>query len=67
LAPEAAESDYSDDEIEQIIGMAASETGLALKEIREVISENPLLVTGLAFALGILLGVSLGCVRKRYS
>ncbi|WP_455284440.1 hypothetical protein [[Eubacterium] cellulosolvens] len=56
---------YSDDEIEQIIGIGALETKFVLKEIRETIRGSPLLATGLVFAFGILVGVSLGQVRKR--
>lgn len=67
MARESRESDYSDDEIEQILGMGMSQTGFPLREIREIIVEKPLLATGLAFAFGILLGVSLGCARRTCS
>jgi len=55
---------YSDDEIEQILGMGAPEANFALNEIREVIREKPLLVTGLVFAFGILVGISLSRSHK---
>lgn len=65
MAHESGQSDYSDDEIEQILGMGAPEARFAVKEMREAIRENPLLVTGLVFAFGILIGISLGRGRKR--
>jgi hypothetical protein len=67
MTQESRESDYSDDEIEQILGTGAPEVRLTLKAIEDIISENPLLVTGVVFALGILLGVSLGSARRRRS
>lgn len=60
MAHEAKEPDYSDDEIEQILGMEGTETKLALKQIRETIRDNPLLVGALIFAFGILVGASVG-------
>jgi len=45
--------------------MGAPEARFAVKEMREAIRENPLLVTGLVFAFGILIGISLGRGRKR--
>ena len=59
MANEAKERDYSDDEIEQILGMGGPETRLMLKEMRDTIRENPLLVAALIFAMGILVGASL--------
>jgi hypothetical protein len=67
MTQESRESDYSDDEIEQILGTGAPEVRLTLKALEDIISENPLLVTGVVFALGILLGVSLGSARTRRS
>jgi hypothetical protein len=55
---------YSDDEIEQILGKGAPEAGRAVKEIRETIRQNPLLMTGLVLAFGILVGISLCRARK---
>ncbi len=65
MAREAKESDYSDDEIEQIFGMGGAETKVVLKEIRETMRENPLLVAALVFALGILVGASISHGHKR--
>ena len=59
IARKAGEGNYSEDEIEQILGMEAPEVKFALKEIRKTIKEDPLLVAGLVFAFGMLLGVSL--------
>ncbi len=59
MANEAKERDYSDDEIEQILGMGGPEAKLTLKEVRDTIRENPLLVAALIFAMGILVGASL--------
>ena len=59
MALKSGEGNYSEDEIEQILGMEAPEVKFALKEIRKTIKEDPLLVAGLVFAFGMLLGVSL--------
>jgi hypothetical protein len=59
MANEAKERDYSDDEIEQILGMGRPEARLMLKEMRDIIRENPMLVAALIFAMGILVGASL--------
>jgi len=60
MASEAKERDYSDDEIEEILGMGGPEAKLMLKQMRDTIRENPLLVAALIFAMGILVGASLG-------
>jgi hypothetical protein len=65
MVDEVKERNYSDDEIEQILGMGGPETKLRLKEMREVIRENPLLVATLVFAFGILVGVSLSRGRRK--
>jgi len=65
MADEVKERRYSDDEIEQILGMGGPETKLPLKEMREIIRENPLLVATLVFAFGILVGASLSSGRRR--
>jgi hypothetical protein len=67
MAREKERRDYSEDEIEQILGKTAPETKLALKEIEDTIRENPLLVTALVFAFGILVGSGLSRGRKRNS
>jgi len=64
MAPDAKECKYSDDEIEQILGMGGPETKLALKEIRQIVRENPLLVAALVFAFGILVGAGLSRVHR---
>jgi len=60
----SGQSDYSDDEIEEILGMSAPEVNALLKQAREIVRENPLLVTGLAFAFGLLLGAGLSRPRE---
>ena len=65
MARESKERDYSDDEIEQIFGMGGAETKVVLKEIRETMRENPLLVAALVFAFGILVGASISHGHKR--
>lgn len=57
--------EYSDDEVEAILGIGAAERSVILNEVRDTIRECPLLVTGLALALGILIGVGLSQGRKR--
>jgi hypothetical protein len=64
MAHESGQSHYSDGEIEQILGMKVLGARFSLKEIRETIREEPFLVTGLVFALGILIGISVGRVHK---
>ena len=67
MAREPGESSYSDEEIEQILGMGAPEAKFVLKAIRDAVKEDPLLVAGLVFALGILVGVGLARGhRKRH-
>ena len=65
MARKLGEGNYSEDEIEQILGMEAPEVKFALKEIRKTIKEDPLLVAGLVFAFGMLLGVSLARGHKK--
>jgi hypothetical protein len=57
------EKEFSDEELEEIIDMKAP-TEL-VKEFEAIVKESPLLVTGLVFAFGILLGVSLSSGRRR--
>jgi len=64
MTDELGQGDYSDDEIEQILGMGPPEVNIALNEIREAIREKPLLVTALVFAFGILVGISFNRSRK---
>ncbi len=65
MTREFKEGGYTDDEIEQILGMGLPETKLLLKEVRQTIDDNALLVAGLAFAFGILVGLGLGNSRRR--
>ena len=65
MAREAKEPDYSDDEIEQILGMGVPDTKATLKEIRQIIRDNPLLTAALIFSIGILVGASLSRARKK--
>ena len=65
MAHESKERDYSDDEIEQILGMGGPEAKLVLKEMRETIRENPLLVAALVFAVGVLVGASISRGHRR--
>ncbi|WP_455283930.1 hypothetical protein [[Eubacterium] cellulosolvens] len=53
---------YSEEEIEEIIWMGASEARpacLLLKKVRDTVGRNPLLAGALVFGFGILLGVLL--------
>ncbi len=65
MAREAKEPDYSDDELEEILGMGIPDTGFAFKEIRQMMRENPLLFAGLIFAFGVLVGAGLGRAHKK--
>ncbi len=62
-SPETEEKEFSDEELEEIIDMKAP-TAL-IKEFEAMVKESPLLVTGLVFAFGILIGVSLSSGRRR--
>lgn len=57
--------DYSDEEVEEIIDMHAPKDPFSVKELRAAIQDNPLLVTGLVFTFGLLLGLSFGKHRRR--
>ncbi len=67
MKSKSGQGDYSDDEIEEILGMGPSQVNVLLDQIRDSIRENPLLVTGLVFALGVLVCASLGRTRERCS
>jgi len=56
--------EYSDEELERILDMQPSDQ-ISVRQLRATIQENPLLVTGLAFTLGLLLGLTLRSRRKR--
>jgi hypothetical protein len=59
MANEAKEHGYSDDEIEEILGIGGYDAKLMLKEMRVTIQDNPLLVAALIFAIGILVGATI--------
>lgn len=61
--PAQKDTDFSDEEIEDIMDMQAPID--LLREFRKAAQESPLLVTGLAFAFGLLVGVSLSNGNKR--
>jgi len=65
MTGEPGQGDYSDDEIEEILGLSTPETKLVLKEIQETIVDSPLLALGLAFTLGVLVGLGLSHARRR--
>jgi hypothetical protein len=57
------QTDFSDEEVEDILDMRAPKD--LLREFRKAAQESPLLVTGLAFAFGLLVGVSLSNGNKK--
>lgn len=59
----AEKEKFSDEELEEIMDMRAPQD--SIKEIRAAIRENPLLMAGLAFTFGLLIGVSLRSNRRR--
>jgi hypothetical protein len=63
-APEPKKEEFSDDELEEIMNMHEPWRQVTVREIRETIQENPLLVTGLVFAFGLLVGVALSGRRR---
>jgi hypothetical protein len=64
-ASDEGKEDFSDEELEEIMDMHAPKGQISAAELRKAIRENPLLVTGLVFAFGLLLGISLRSRRKR--
>jgi hypothetical protein len=64
-AEETEEGKYSDEDLEKIMFRHASKGQVGVAELRQMIRENPLLVGGLLFTLGLLLGVSYRSSRKR--
>jgi hypothetical protein len=62
--PTQKKTDYPDEEVEEILDMKAPKD--LLRELRKAAQDSPLLVTGLAFAFGLLVGVSL-CNGNRRS
>ncbi len=62
---QSEEKEFADEEVEDILSMRPSRDQLSVTEVRELIRENPLLVAGLVFAFGLLVGVSLGSGRRK--
>lgn len=62
-ASEAEEKEFTDEELEEIIDMKAPKQ--LIKEFESLVRERPLLVSGLVFAFGVLLGASLSSGRRR--
>ncbi len=54
---------YSDEELEEIIDMHATDQ-ISMRQLRATIQENPLLITGLVFAFGLLIGIAMGKHRR---
>ena len=61
---ETEEKDFTDEELEEIIDMKAPKK--LIKEFESAVRDRPLLVSGLVFAFGILVGVGLSSGRRRY-
>jgi hypothetical protein len=64
-AAKEGKQSFSDEELEEIMDMHAPKGQLGAAELRQAIRENPLLVAGLVFTFGLLLGVSIRSGRKR--
>jgi ElaB/YqjD/DUF883 family membrane-anchored ribosome-binding protein len=59
---EMDENGFSDEDLEEIMDMQAPKA--LIKEFEAMVKERPLLVTGLIFAFGLLLGGSLSRRRR---
>jgi len=59
---ELEENNFSDEDLEEIIDMQAPKA--LMKEFEAIVKERPLLVSGLIFAFGLLLGASLSNRRR---
>jgi ElaB/YqjD/DUF883 family membrane-anchored ribosome-binding protein len=57
------EKEFSDEELEEIIDMKAPKE--LIREFEYLVKEKPLVMTGLAFAFGILIGIGLTSGRRR--
>lgn len=55
--------EISDEEVEDILDMQAPKD--LMREFQKAVQESPLLMTGLVFTFGLLVGVSLSSGRKR--
>jgi ElaB/YqjD/DUF883 family membrane-anchored ribosome-binding protein len=60
---EAEEKEFSDEELEEIIDMKPPRE--LISEFESLVKEKPLVMTGLAFAFGILVGLGLRSGRRR--
>jgi hypothetical protein len=56
---------FSDEDLEEIMDRHAPKGQVGVAELRQMIRENPLLVGGLLFTIGLLLGVSYRSSHKR--
>jgi hypothetical protein len=61
--PERKESEFSDEEVEDILDMQAPKD--LLREFQKAVQQRPLLMTGLVFTFGLLVGASLSSGRRR--
>ncbi len=57
------ESEFSDEELEDILDMQAPKD--LMREFQKAVQDSPLLMTGLVFTFGLLVGVSLSSGRRR--
>jgi len=65
LQAKEEEDGFSDEELEEIMDRHAPVGQISMSELRQMIRENPLLVAGLVFTLGLLLGVSFRSNRRK--
>jgi len=65
LPAKEEDNGFSDEELEEIMDRHAPVGQISMSELRQMIRENPLLVAGLVFTLGLLLGVSFRSNRRR--
>ena len=56
---------FSDEDLEEIMYRRAPKGQVGVAELRQMIRDNPLLVGGLLFTIGLLLGVSYRSSHKR--
>jgi len=57
------DNEFSDEELEEIIDMKAPRE--MIMEFESLVKESPLVMTGLAFAFGILVGIGLASGHRR--
>jgi ElaB/YqjD/DUF883 family membrane-anchored ribosome-binding protein len=62
-AQRTKEKEFSDEELEEIIDMKAPKE--LIREFESLVKESPMVMTGLAFAFGILIGIGLASGRRR--